>query len=236
MPRSRSYIWPPHPSDAAKVRPEDLDTFEQRGTHVAQRKFGGDAASICWCDGKLDIFSRHGGPFKRYAVPPEPLVECFRTLNTDGSEHWFHGELLHFRAKSAITGEQRVTNTIVLFDLLMAGKYLLNVNQMDRLERLRWVCGFPATPEPGRRALSVASSGEKSGRCQLWLAEVFEKDFAYYFDEFFNYDALGRDKEPEIEGLCLRQKSATLSNPGHSEYDVNWIVRCRKVRDGKYSF
>jgi len=241
MPRTRSYIWPPHPADAVKIPPEKLEEFEQKGTHVAQRKFGGDAAAICWCDGRLSIYSRHGGPFKRYQTPPDGLVECFRKLDTDRSEHWFHGELLHFRAKSEITGEQRAKNTVVLFDLLMAGQYLLNVNQMDRLDRLAATCRGPTALEPGKRARMVAADdGAAGGKakvpCQLWLAQNFTDEFAYRFDEFYDYDEQGRDKYPEIEGLCLRQKSGLLDNLGYSEYDVNWIMRCRKTKEGKYNF
>lgn len=230
MPRTRDYIWPPHPSDAARIPPSMLKLYDATGEYIAQRKYGGDAASICWCDGQVWVYSRHGKPFANYSPPPA-LAACFATLAAPG-EWWFHGELMHSRSKSPITGQQRLRDTVVLYDVMMAnGRYLLQPTQEERLGILADACGRPQAKEEGLRALVVAE--QKGG--SLWLAESFGDDFEYRFDEFFVFRD-GLDVYPEVEGLVLRQKASRLTSLGNKEYDVPWIVRCRKPKPGKYDF
>ena len=41
----------------------------------------------------------------------------------------------------------------------------------------------------------------------------------------------------EIEGLVLRKKNSSITNAGSKEYDVSWIIRCRKPHSGgTYSY
>ena len=120
--------------------------------------------------------------------------------------------------------------TIVLFDLLFAGVYLASMSAEKRLEELAGCCG-PTQPEERGRALVVKQVGESN----LWLAESFDDDFLFHFDEFWDDDEGGNDKWPEIEGLILRRRDGLLLS-GDRLQDVEWMLRCRKPKPNVYNY
>jgi hypothetical protein len=173
------------------------------------------------------LFDRHGGSFVTLSLNENLKFLLLNSLKIRrGVEYWLDGEFLDKKAKSAVTGKQTVTNTIVLFDLLFAGRYLSTESQIDRLDRLHQLCDTPRSQESKNRALLVGKDRDS----QLWLAEHWENDFEYRFYEFYDYDTKGNDLFPEIEGLILRKKTFKLTNLGFQKYRVPGlqIVRCRK--------
>lgn len=222
----RAYIYPPYPDQANKIAPDQLASLDRTKQWVCQRKFGGSRAVI-----KLqkdpdvcEVFDRHGGRFVTLTLTGG-LQECLLGLNLKpGVEYWLDGEWLDKKAKVARTGKQAVQETIVLFDILYAGRYLTAETQVQRLALLDDLAPAAAL-EPGRRAWAVAGAGT----AQLWRAEVFETDFEYRFYEFYELDGRGEDLHPEIEGVILRRRGFRLSNPGFTEYRVRGdVLRCRK--------
>ena len=228
----REYIFPPYPNQKAKIPPEDLPRIEAQSSHVCQRKFGGSRAVVKVVKAgkgrgdEVELFDRHGGRFVTLDLT-QGLRECFLGLNLEpGVEYWLDGEYLDKKAKLA-SGNQAVTETIVLFDILFAGRYLSQPSQLERIDLLAEVCHHPTQLEEGQRALLVAQVG--SG--QLWMAETFKDEFEYHFYEFYEFDAQKNDLHPEIEGVVLRNKQFRLLNPGFEQYRVQGtqVIRCRKA-------
>ena len=106
---------------------------------------------------------------------------------------------------------------IILFDIIYEGGYLVRVKQVDRLQILSDICGNPIELEESNKiALKVTSD--------IWLAENWNDNFNFHFEEFINLD--------EIEGLMLREKESLNNNFGAKKYDVSWMVKCRKPHSG----
>jgi hypothetical protein len=225
---SVKFYFPPHPGPKNKIRYVDLPLYDKLNRFVAQRKYNGSHAVIHYPS--MQIWDRRGKPLFSYKMS-ESMKECFHSLNLK-KEYVFDGEVLHTKAKSKITGKQSATNTIVLFDLLFAGRYLSGVPFIDRMNLLDEVCKHPRQLEEKNRALLVDNAGVSN----LWLAETFNSDFLNKFYEFFDYHAkTGEDKFPEIEGLILKNKAGMLLSGGKLE-DNDWIVRVRKEKPNMYSF
>ena len=140
---------------------------------------------------------------------PAHMVTQFLSLPglEPNKEYWLDGELL-IKTKATDTKDK-----IVLFDVLQAGKYLFGKNQMDRLALLNQICGNPKDFDPQRGMGFLVTA-------DILLAPVFETDFVNRFQEKIEFD--------ECEGLVLRKRNSTLDNFGAKEYEVGWIVRCRK--------
>ena len=198
-------IYPPRPE--GKIRPSDLSRLESSKKYVVQRKFNGDRCVIhIGVDGKVTLCSRHGGRFDRYQTPAF-LEKEILALNLEKKEYWLDAELLH--NKAAETG---IKNTLVLYDVLQAGEYLYGVNQMDRLAILSKICRNPQVLTEPQIALRVSD--------HIWMAETWNCEFVSRFNDFIT--------SPAIEGLVLRRIDAFLDNYGVKEYEVKWIIRCRK--------
>lgn len=241
----RQFFFPPHPAAKRKIRRIDLDEYEEMGCFFAQRKFNGIHAVI-YVGSEVKMWDRKGGTIKNYQLT-KGMTGCLRSLNLNPKEEYvFAGELLHTKAKSKVTGEQAATDTIVLFDVLYATRYLDDLTCVERQKVLYDICRVQdfvfrnpssfddiITPhEPKKRAFIV----EEHDGSHLWLAENFAKDFLDHFDEMFHSHPLtGEDLFPEIEGLMLREKDGKLL-PGDTATDVDWLVRCRKPKDKVYKW
>ncbi len=195
------------PSPKSKLDPNRLENEEKKGTWIAQRKFNGQRNLIHVLNGKVELWNRHGVRHRNYK--PDPiLIKQILSLNLDPTkEYWLDGELL-----AAKPGNKEFKGTIVLFDIIQAGKYLYGINQMERLQILNDICRNPQILCEAGFALKVTSN--------IWLAENFVNDFEGEFQRFIDHDV--------IEGLVLRDKNAVLDNLGTAPYEVNWIIRVRK--------
>jgi hypothetical protein len=230
------FIFPPHPQKANCIHHSSLKLFENRGGWIAQRKYNGTHVVVYvrrrpneTVD--FDIWDRRGSHLTLYHAP-ETMITCFLGLNIKRNHDYvFAGELLHTKAKSKITGQQAATNTIVLFDVLHAEHYLIDLTQRQRLELLSFLCRNPDQLEPKGRALVVATAAESN----LWLAETFDGNYLEHFYEMFDFHIkTGEDKYPEIEGLVLRLENSHLA-AGDRLHDVEWMMRVRK-KSNKYQF
>lgn len=226
------FLYPPHPAKNLKITPEMLNNHERQKAWVAQRKFNGTHVVIWLYQDQVKMWNRRGVPLSQYQITPQMekmLLTCFsRDHNT---EYVLDGELLHTKAKLATTNKQAVDNTIVLFDILYAGRLLTDLTTLGRLDLLS---EFAPTQghEAKKRALFVSSYDES----QIWLAETFHDDFSYRFWEFYEFDTNNNDKYPELEGLVLKNKTAKNTSTGSRPNDVLWMLRCRKTKEKMYQF
>lgn len=199
-------LCPPRPK--GKLDPlHELNRFEQTGKWIAQRKFNG-IRTLLWVgpNGEIKLYDRYLRPNK-YNLTLHQASSILNGLNVEqGKEYWFDGEHLHAKTRS-------IKDTLVLFDVLWAGRFLFGTTQIERLNLLSYLCGNPTQLESGGRALSV----EKG----LWLAEIFEQNFLALYKESFETDW--------CEGLVLRKRLAKLDTPcSKINEEVRWQKRARK--------
>lgn len=209
-------LFPPHPN--IKIPEIKLDEYEKSNKWVAQRKFNGTNILINISpERNFKLLTRHGSAPKLFSLN-KSIKEQLLSLNLEkGKEYWFNGELLDHKTKSDYYKKR-----IILFDILHAGKYLINsLNQIQRLNLLNEICNTPSELESKGLALKVTEN--------IWMAENWECNFKHHYQEFINLD--------EIEGLILRKKDSVIDNFGQKKYDASWIVKCRKPHSGgNYSF
>lgn len=232
MTRNPRFLFPPHPAPNLKIPPEMLTQHEKQGVWLAQRKFNG-AHCIVWIyRNQITIWNRRGEPFGNYQLP-NGMKQCFFLgLNRDyDTEYVLDGELLHNKAKIKTTNKQAVENTIVLYDVLYAGKYLPTLTTQERIQLLYEIAPGKEL-EPKKRAFTVDACEES----QLWVAETFYEEFSYRFWETYDYNERDEDQYPEIEGLVLKQKDAKNSSVGIRPNEVTWMLRCRKTKEKMYQF
>lgn len=232
------FILPPHPNSSMKIQRSDLSTYENMNLWTCQRKFNGTHVVIWIHNDQLEIWERRGKPLSTYKLT-ESMKQCLLSLNLKNKETVLVGEVLHTKAVSKITDEQAATNTIVLFDVLFHEKQLSELTQMERLTLLEEMCRKPTEKEipKFRGAVPRALIVKEEGISKLWLAEHWDDEFSYHFDECCDQmDKNGKDLYPEIEGLVLRLKTSRIQFRGNDVGDVNWIVRCRKLKLKMYTF
>jgi hypothetical protein len=210
-------LFPPHPE--GKITHESLPVYESQGTWVAQRKYNGTHVVLnVSSTNQVGLLTRHGTPPKLFSLSASHITQILSLNLVPNQEYWFAGELLDHK-----TTTPEYKGRIVLFDVLQApidgpSRYLMRrPNQMCRLSVLDEICGFPTKLEPHH---GIALQATKD----IWLAEHFETDFVRHFMEFIHL--------PEIEGLMLRKKLSAIDNLGGAEYDVSWMLRCRKPHSG----
>jgi ATP-dependent DNA ligase len=104
-----------------------------------------------------------------------------------------------------------IKDTIVLYDVLHAGKYLWGTSVQERYALLCSLCGEPAQ---GAKDFAISLSPH------LMLAGSYNGSFRERFQDFIEM--------PTIEGLVLKEFSARLYDWGDKPYEVKWQVRCRK--------
>jgi hypothetical protein len=226
------FIYPPHPSKHLKITPQMLDQHERQKAWVAQRKFNGTHVVIWLYNDKVAMWDRRGITLSSYQLTPQMekmLLTCFN--RDDNKEYVLDGELLHTKAKLKTTKKQAVDNTIVLFDILYAGKPLTDLTTLERLDLLAEVA-----PTQGMEQKKRAQFVSCYDNSQVWLAETFYDDFSYRFWEFYDYDSNNNDRHPELEGLVLKNSTAKNSNAGARPNDVLWMLRCRKTKEKMYQF
>jgi hypothetical protein len=205
-------LYPPHP--ALKISADKLGRYEATGKWVAQRKFNGTHVLLYVSPERdVTILTRHGSPPKLFSLTNQHKDQILSLNLEPGKDYWLDGELLDHKTKS-----KQYKGKIVLFDVLHAGRYLINQpDQIGRLKLLSEICRNPTELEPNFGiALRVTED--------VWMAETWTNDFERHFEEFLHLD--------EIEGLLLRRSKSFLDSFGQKEYDVSWMVRCRKPHPG----
>lgn len=224
------FLYPQHPKSGILIAPLQLDDYESQGHWLAQLKFQGSNSVLWVYNDEFMLWNRSGEPFTTYRAK-ESMKKCIQQLKLErNTEYVFNGELLHTKAKSKTSNKQAVTDTIVLFDILYAGKHL-NEPLEQRLALLNLICNDPKTHDKDKQGLVVAKQEES----QIWLAETFPDDFSYHFWKFVDTDASGNDRYPLIEGLMLKRKGSNLVGFGTKPVDVTWMTRCRKMKEKTYT-
>lgn len=199
------YIYPPRAKRVAK--PSQLPDFEAEGLWLAQRKYNGDRCPIQITPSEVYLWNRHGNR-QKYALPPSVRRELL-SLSLPQGETWLDGELVHPKSP----------DTFVLFDVLqLGGEYLHSIPQEKRLEMLHDICRNP-TQIDSLMGFPVSD--------HVFLAQTWDESFVDRYTDHIADDL--------IEGLVLRQKGSFLGGWGHTEYEVDWMIRCRKPSK-KYRF
>lgn len=203
-------LYPPHPH--IRILKNRLGSYESSGQWIAQRKFNGTNVVVNISKKReIGILTRHGTSPKLFSLS-KSHIEQIKSLNfEEGKEYWLNGELLDHKTKNP-----KYKKKIVFFDVLYAGTHLVRkMNQKNRLDLLNDICKDSQNLE-----------NDVAAKCtdDIWLAESWEDDFKFHFEEFIDRD--------EIEGLILRKKDSFIDNFGFKAHDVNWIVKCRKPHSG----
>lgn len=201
------FIFPPRPK--GKITPSQLPSYEATGNWVVQRKFNGQRNLIHIFQRDAYIIGRYGKEHLRYVLPAF-LKKQLLSLNWNPDwEYWVDSELLDSK-----TTNPNYKNSLVLFDILQANKYLfLGPNLLERYDMLKELCRNPVDLEPHNQiALRVTDN--------IMLAETFDKNFSERFEEKLHLD--------EIEGVVLKKKQSQIDNLGRAYYEVGWQIRCRK--------
>jgi len=199
-------LCPPRPR--GKLDPlHELSRFDQSGKWLAQRKFNG-IRTLLWVgpNGEIKLYDRYLKPHN-YSLTSRQSSLILNNLNVEqGQEYWFDGEHLHAKTRS-------IKDTLVLFDVLWAGRFLFGMTQIDRLNLLASLCGNPTRLEPGGRAIEAGKG--------LWMAEIFDTNFMTHYQEALDSDW--------CEGLVLRQRLSKLDTPCRKiNEEVRWQKRARK--------
>jgi len=202
-------LYPPRPK--GKINPTRLAKYEESGKWICQRKFNGTHIVVhIPHDRRVHILTRHGEPPKLFSLSQSHIDQILSLNFEKGKEYWLAGELLDHK-----TTNQEYKKKIVFFDVLQAGRYLIGrPDQMGRLQILEEIC------QPDPNSLEPANGIALQLLPNIWMAQWWDEDFVVRFNEFLGLD--------EIEGLVLRKKKSALDNFGRREYEVTWMVRCRK--------
>lgn len=197
-------IYPPRPK--GKLNPAQLGKMNTTGLCV-QRKLNGERNLVHRsANGTISIYSRYGRPHQRYKMPPFLRKELSALNFESGQEYWLDGELLHNKV------ENTVRDTIFLYDVLQAGKYLFGMPLSRRLEILKGVCRDPSDLADPPLGLKVSE--------HVWMAETWTSNFVDRFQDYLHLRL--------VEGLVVKKLDAGLDSYGHQPYDVSWQWRCRK--------
>jgi ATP-dependent DNA ligase len=205
---TKKVIYPPRPKN--RVMPTELARLEKMDKYVCQPKYQGSRICVHISpEGEVSSCDRHGSTHDTFQLSPQQVQEILALPGRQkGLEYWLDGEVL-IKTKAKDT-----KGKIVFFDILQAGKYLfMKPNQMARLAMLDELCGHARNIDPWRGIAYQVSEN-------ILLSPYFDKDFADAFKKYTNDD--------EVEGLVLRDKKSVLDNFGQREYEVTWLVRCRK--------
>jgi|688.fasta_scaffold101285_6 hypothetical protein len=209
-------LYPPHPN--IKIPVHKLPEYEKSGKWIAQRKFNGTNVVIyISSERKIHILTRHGTAPKLFSLSKSHIDQLLSLNLEKGKDYWLNGELLDHKTKSSYYKKK-----IVLFDVLHAGRYLINnITQKQRIELLNNICNNSEELEENGIAIKVTED--------IWLAQNWTDNFEFHYKEFLHCD--------EIEGLILRKSDSFINNFGQKEYDAPWIVKCRKPHSGgNYNF
>jgi ATP-dependent DNA ligase len=209
-----SIIYPPRPKGA--VPPSQLPHFEGLGTHCIQPKYNGSRAVVNVSpQGKVSIWSRHGRSHLNYTMPLTIQNEILAIPGLPkGVEVCLDCELLNKTTATDTKGK------FVLFDVLHYGKYLFcSLDQVERIDLLNKICGYPSKLDPWRGMGYYVSEN-------ILMAPTFYSAFKEEFD---------KHTSDEVEGVVLRKKNSVIDNFGQKEYEVSWLIRCRRAHKN-YSF
>lgn len=199
-------IYPPRPKGA--IPRTQLNYLESTGLWIAQYKYQGSRCLIhIEPNSNITMWSRHGAKHRSYELTTSVHQQLANLPGLEtNKEYWLDGELLIKTTPKDTKGK------IVLFDVLQAGRYLIGCDQMTRLDILDNICGKPRELDSLRQMAYVITP-------DVWMAPFFTGGFDNLFDE---------DHGVEVEGILLRKIKSTLDNYGHKEYNIDWMVRCRR--------
>lgn len=202
-----SYIFPPRPKGA--VPPHELPYFESQGNWCVQPKLKGARCVVAVSpDSFVECYGRHGRNFQVYSMPQSLRNEILSLPGLQkGTSYVFDSELM-IKTKAEDT-----KGKLILFDILQKDNYFFySLNQQQRLELLDEICGKPRTLDPWRNMVYSVTDN-------VMMAPVYFSNFKKEFE---------KDLGEEVEGVVLRKLDSVIDNFGEKEYEVDWMIRCRK--------
>lgn len=177
------------------------------GQWIAQFKFNGSRNLIhITPERKITFWTRHQTHPARFTLTDSLRNEILSLNLEKGKEYWLDGELMNKTIAET-------KNKIILYDVLCVGKYLFqSSNQVERLTLLNNICNNPELLIHNESAFKVSDN--------IWMANTFENGFVQLFSSALLFS--------DLEGLVLKKKISKIDNFGVKEYEVNWLIRCRK--------
>lgn len=201
-------IYPPRPK--VTVPPTLLSRLEAEDRFVAQPKFEESRALFRIPRGKdrVTFSSRQGREHRKLKLSPAVIHEILSLPGLDPAKEYLLDGGVFIRTPGEDTKDK-----VVFFDVLHCGEYLfLKMNQMERLKLLDTICGSPREFDPWRKMAYQISDN-------LLLSPHYTTGFL---------DLFNKDCGPEVEGVLLRERNSFIDNFGAAEYEVPWMVRCRR--------
>ena len=193
------YLWPPRPEK--KVMPDVLPMFNLKGWG-ADVKMNGTCTVLSFDPGtaQLEPWTRHKELHSLWR--PDLTSPCLRRLRElRGGLYVLVGELLHSKVKG-------IRDTLFLFDVLVAD----GQDQVGRtLTERRSLLHSLWSEVPGSHYNVVDE--------RLWTANLLDCNFRELFDSL---------KNPEDEGIVLKNPNAPLEPCYHQVNNQGWQVKCRR--------
>jgi len=186
---------------------QDLFTRLDNDPHmIAEKKYNGQRLELHYLDGHFQFWNRHGAELQ--FQPDAKLMFALREFASNLKGYCiFDGELRH----NKVVG---VHQKIVLYDMFMFdGELAVSLRFSDRRRILRRT---GLKQEYGDRPLSKTGWWQKSG---------------YGFKEAFE----SAIKDPEIEGLVIKDLRGKLNLSRTNNQDSDWMWKVRKP-NGSYDF
>lgn len=199
------YVYPPRPKGL--MEPRLLSAEERKAKWIAQYKYNGNRCVIqVTPERHVTLFNRHGKILSKMPLTISMRNQILSLNLVDGQGYILDGECMH--AKTSLK------DTIVLYDILWAERYLHFMGQMRRLEMLANICRNPSDllEPPLDIAFRVTDN--------IWMAPTFENHFVARYNFATSNE--------HLEGLVLRSKISTLDNSGGKEFEVTWLMRVRE--------
>lgn len=195
------FIWPPRPADAFPS--EMIESYEYgRAGYVSQVKKNG-TCTVYASDsaGNVTAWDRHGN-VQRAWKPKAALIERIRDFMPDGA-FALEGELMHNKVPG-------IRDTLYVFDILaLRGDTLSGTTFRERYEILKALV-------PGGQLMPT----HRDMGSGLWIARTFLTGHSKLYHDVI--------KQPENEGIVVKQPGAKLSNMLREGLDNGWQAKCRK--------
>ena len=182
--------------------PDVLPMFNMKKDWRADIKMNGTCTVLSYepQTGQLEPWTRHHTPHILWQ--PNLDSPCLRSLRKlSGGLFVLVGELLHSKVKG-------IRDTLYLFDVLVAdGKDLVGQTLAERRSILHGL--WPETP-----GLHYNVVDER-----LWTANLLDCNFRDLFNSL---------KNPENEGIVLKNQNAPLEPCYREGANASWQVKCRR--------
>jgi ATP-dependent DNA ligase len=203
--KSFKYFYPEKPV-LMNIEQESFAAMSNDPDWVAELKYNGNRCPLWIIDGNVQFWGRHG-KLLAYNADPDPEIVAFLKEKFPKGIFLFDSELRH----NKVTG---VRNKLVIWDVFIFRDRLLN---REQYWSRRAILSSRIAPNE-----KVITSSDK-----VKLITQYPNHFAALYKTVI--------KDPEIEGLVLKNQHGILNISRTSGQNSNWMYKVRKA-SGRYAF